>query len=1105
MEINPKSCLFTGRALRGFNFLFYIVIFLVMTMPVGQTNPIDYRYQKAFKVQNLSITDGLSQSVIKAIIQDQDGYIWLGSEDGLNRYDSYEFTIFRHDFDDSSSLHENWVISLHEDPGNGIWVGTVAGLSYYDVKTKKFLDLSAIYPEMRTYIWKMLYTDDGRFWVATTNGLFVREKDEQAFKLFRSSTDLSISIRADAIAEHKEFLYVSGDDCLHRITKSTNEMVNLCDTTALSAIERQSITVLKFQGDILWLGTIDGLFRYDLETDTLTSYFNDAEKPNSLSSNYIQDIAVDRAGKVWVATTLGLDFYDQEKSIFQHYQQQEYSAEGLSSNDVLTLMVDNQGLIWLGTYGGGVDILNPNPNQFEHLLTKGDVRKLGRNNTIHGIEKDQTHRMWFASFGGGLISFDLLTGQIERPFHDEETSFSPYVYALTIDYQHRLWVGTLDAIEVIDLDNDLKLALDVYIDGKRQESLLNVKKIYQDHRGDLWFATTAGFYQQKSIEQSNGELILHLTDLTPNMPSSFVDYERTVSTIVGDQNGHIWLGGVAGLLRYDPDNFEWYHFKFDKNNPQSLSNDNVQVIYEDSHGFLWVGTGDGLNRLVRRSENPDGFYFKRITTKNGLPNSSIYGILEDSDNKLWISTNLGIVNYVESTERLPSNSYRSLDGLSSDEFNTGAHFADNSGNLFFGSINGVTKVSPTDIIKSNQTRPLIFTKIKIGERLVDVHEVNHSEIPKVTQRTNESGIDISLANLSFDKLGTQRYRYRIKEIDEAWKYLGTRRNVFIAALPEGEYTLEAQSQLVGQEWGEPVRNLNISVEADFWKSAYAYYLMISFVIVIFIVGLAFVIRHYNNLITIVNRKMDVEVLRLKELRLDNDLLRASLFEREAELSSLQRKFQVADSKLDIEKYRDITTGFYRLNYFYEINKSSQQFDNLENSVALLTNYSGIALIEISAFVDIQSTLGVLAANELLSKISITLRQKMHSNTQIFMVKSGTFMILSDASSYQKFEDDVVNMKNLVSRSQYDVANGLTRQTEVLVSLISLSGVSIVDNQHAMNLVDSMIQWHQSIFSENDSGSYRFQLESTLIQRIKENSEFETLRLIEDKLLVAMTI
>ena len=1104
MEINPFSFLFTGGLLRFFHCSFYILVYLLITTPVGKTNPIDYRYQKAFKVQNLSITDGLSQSVIKAVIQDQDGYIWLGSEDGLNRYDSYGFTVFRHDFDDPSSLHENWVISLHEDPGNGIWVGTVAGLSYYNVKTKKFTDISAIFPQMRTYIWKMLYTDDGRFWVATTNGLFVKEKDEQDFKLFRSSADNSISIRADAMVEHKQFLYVSGNDCLHRITKSTNHMVNLCDTTALSAIDRQSITVLNFQKDILWLGTIDGLFRYDEKNDSLTAYYNDSANANSLSSNYVQDIAVDRAGKVWVATTLGLDFYDQEKSIFQHYQQQEYSAEGLSSNDVLTLMVDNQGLIWLGTYGGGVDILNPNPNQFEHLLTKGDVRKLGRNNTIHGIEKDQHHRMWFASFGGGLISFDLLTGEIDRPFNDE-SSFSPYVYALTIDYQHRLWVGTLDAMEVIDLDNDQKLDLDVYIDGKRQESFLNVKKIYQDHKGDLWFAATAGFYKQKSIEQSNGKLVLHITDLTPNMPSSFVDYERTVSTIVGDQNGHIWLGGVAGLLRYNPESFDWYHFKFDKNNPQSLSNDNVQVIYEDSHGFLWVGTGDGLNRLVRRSEDPDGFYFKRITTKNGLPNSSIYGILEDSDNKLWISTNLGIVNYVESTERLPSNSYRSLDGLSSDEFNTGAHFADNSGNLFFGSINGVTKVSPTEIIRNNQTRPLVFTKINIGERSVDVYDVNHSELPKVTQRTNESGIDISLANLSFDKLGTQRYRYRIKEIDERWKYLGTRRNVFIAALPEGEYTLEAQSQLVGQGWGEPVRKLDIVVEADFWKSAYAYYLMISLVVIVFMVGLAFVIRYYKNLLTIVNRKMDVEVLRLKELRLDSEVLRNSLFEREAELSSLQRKFQVADSKLDIEKYRDITTGFYRLNYFYKINKGNQQFDNHENAVALLSNYSAVALIEIAAFVDVQSTLGVLAANELLSKISITMRQKMHSNAQIFMVKSGTFMVLSDTANYQKFEDDVVNLKNLVARSQYDVANGLTRSTEVLISLISLSDVSIVDNEHAMNLIDSMIQWHQSLFTDNNASSYRFQLESKLIEIIKNKSEFETQRLIDDKLLVAITI
>jgi hypothetical protein len=706
--------------------------------------------------------------------------------------------------------------------------------------------------------------------------------------------------------------------------------------------------------------------------------------------------------------------------------------------------------------------------------------------------------MWFGSFGGGLISFDLMSGEILRPFHGEGSSFSPYVYSLFIDYNHMLWVGTLESMQVIDLNTDKQLELEVFVDGVQREDLMNVRRIYQDHKGVLWFGTTAGLFKLELLEKDSQRATIYLKDLTPVIPSSFTDYERTVSTITGDQLGNLWFGGIAGLVRYSPATDKWNHFKFNKDNSQSLSNDNVQVIFEDSHGFLWVGTGDGLNRLVKRSDDPSSFYFNRITTKDGLPNGSIYGILEDKDKKLWLSTNLGLVNYVGNNKKLQPNSYRSQDGLSSDEFNTGAYFSDSDGKLFFGSINGVTKVSPTNVAPKTVTRPLVFTKLSIGEREVDTQKINHQTDPVVTQHNYETGIDISLSNLSFDKLATQRYRYRIKEIDENWKYLGVRRNLFIAALPEGVYNLEVQSKLVGQSWDEPGRNLTIMVEADFWKSAYAYYLVISLTILIFILGLMLVIRHYQNVLSIVNKKMGVESLRTKELRLDNDLLNINLLEREKELSDLHRKYKVIDSKLDVEKYRDVTTGFYRLNYFYKIDQSDIEYDNFPTRSDAFSKCTGIALLEISDHIDVHNDLGPLAASELLSKVSVSIRQRMNANSQIFCVKYGMFLVLSDYPDYQSFEDDVINLKHLIRRSQYDVANGLTRTTDASISLIDVSGAEIVRKKQAISLIDSMIQWHQQLQNSDSSISHRFEVATDYLKTIDETGSVDLVSLIQQQ-------
>lgn len=1036
----------------------------------------DYRYQKAFKVQRLSLSDGLSQSVVKDVIQDSDGYVWLATEDGLNRFDSYEFKTFRHDHKNNKSLHENWVISLIEEPGYGIWVGTVSGLSFYDPEDQSFTDYTTFNPDLRTSIPSFLLDDNSVVWVASDNGLFWINRDKNEVVPFLSSTGKGLEDEITSLAESTDYIYTASSNCIHQIDKGDRGLTNLCDKQPLQFLHQAVLTVIKIHDELLWIGTSSGLYRYHLKTGVLTEYINRSTDPTSISDNTINDLLIDNNSLLWIATPKGLNLYNNNKDIFERYSQQTFAEDGLSSNDVISLYLDNQDLIWLGTYGGGVNILDPNQHQFEHLLTRTDVIDFGNNNTIHGIEKDHQQNLWLASYGGGLINYDLLTGKISRPLTDSNFIYDEYVYSLLFDHANRLWVGTLRDLIIVDVEQKKAIQTQFTIDGQPVEGIDGVTRIYEDHHGNIWIGSVNGLLKVTGIESNNGILQIELTDLTHKLPNDFSNFSTTISTIINDQYDNLWIGGYAGLVHYKVDQDEWQHFRYDKENPQSLSNDSVQVLYEDSQGFLWVGTADGLN-LVNRSElDKETLYFERITTYEGLPNNSIYGILEDQEQQLWISTTSGLVKYSHNTTNMDV--FSSIDGLSSDEFNTGAYFSDNEGKLYFGSINGITVVNHITNSSSIENKQLLFSEVKVGDRNIDIYKLNHSNKPSIKQYSDEAAIDISVVNINFDKSGTQRYRYRILGLEDKWNYLGVNRKLFIASLPEGDYQLEIESQLAGQNWSQ-VRRLDIEVKSSFWSSREAYILIALSFVILFISSLIVIARIYRSRVTKMNTKMKVERLRIKELRADNETLKHELQIKESEVNSLSKTIELDQEKLDMEKYRDATTGFYRINYLEQLDE--ENFDNHSNyeSSTVFSGYISLAVFELTDYNAIHNKLGPIAVSELLAKVSICLRQKTDSQTQIFYVKNGIFMILNGRDKWSEFRDIVINLRYQIIRSEFNVVNGVSAHSEVSLSIMDISQSDVNSKPELVSLVNLIRQSHDFYMQSNRSFAVEIQLANSV--------------------------
>ena len=1060
-------------------------------------NVQDYRYRKAFNVQRLSIDQGLSQSVVQDIIQDEYGYIWIATEDGLNRFDSYEFKVYRHDHRNQHSLHDNWVLSLAEEPGKGIWVGTFSGLTFLDHKTQRFKNYSDNNKKLRSKIQNIVRLENGDVYAASENGLFVLDRERDQFELYTSSNGQKITGDTQSIVETDEYLYVSSLDCLIRIDREKNTVFNMCDLNSLSSVKRKNISQVVVQDNSIWIATNNGLFLYDVKRDSLTSYFNRPDDVSSISSNYVQDILIDNHGALWIATVAGLDYFNQSKNVFEHYTQEYNFDEGLSAKDVQTLWFDKEQLLWLGTYSGGVNVLNPSQHKFEHILTKKDVASLGQNNTIHGLVKDKNQTLWIASFGGGLLNYNLLSGEITKPMVRSNKDLNDFIYALHVDFENRLWVASYKELTIVDPVLKVEYKTNLVVDGIRTKDLDKVKHIHQDHLGQIFIGSDIGLYKVLSNELIDDVYNIELINLSAKLPKSFTNHNQSILSIIDDRDGNYWFGGAAGVVYYEVDKDKWTHFNYEQNNPQSLSSNNVQVIHEDSQGFIWVGTDDGLNRVIRSDIDPSTFYFQRITTYEGLPNNSIYGILEDDQQSLWLSTSLGIVKYANG--QVTSDSFRKNDGLSSNEFNTKGYYSDSNGRLYFGSINGITVINNVDSKNKTTDGTISFTHLKIGDRDLDVFNINEELNPTVKQYSNEAAIDVAVASISYSKLGTQRYRYRIKELNNKWNYLGVRRNMFIAGLPEGKFTLEVQVQLSGLDWSNKIRTLNIHVEKDFWSSSQAYYLIGFVLLLVFISVFFLIVRYYKGLVSRSARKTKLESLRVKELRADNDSLTAELSEKDLSIQELNRKIEVEKRKLSVDNYRDVSSGFYRLNYFYKL-ETDDFLDEETNLGKGVEFYKTMAIIELTDFSSIYKKQGPLAAAEIESQASITIRQNSDSGIQIFQVLSGVYLILSNTENYQLFEDNMINLRYQLLRSEFSISNGLSENSDIALTLFKLQNLAFTSKRQLDVTIDLLNQVHLQLTIKDSRQCHRVIKKQYLDPKLLNTNTWQLEGLIENQVI-----
>lgn len=778
--------------------------------------------------------EGLSQSAVTSLLQDRRGFIWAGTQDGLNRYDGYGFVAYRNHPQDSASINDNWIRALCEDREGFLWIGTRdGGLNRFDPATERFIAYKHQPENPNSLSFNMvraIYEDSkGRLWIGTEGGgLNLFNKATQTFTRYQRDSKQAHSLSHNdvrALLEDQSgaiWIATFGgglnkfDERAQTFTAYQNEPNN---PNSLPDNRIRTMIQDKFEPNILWIGMEGGgLCKFDTRTNAFTRYQHDSKQPQSLSSNNVWAILQVAPKKFWIGTFQGgLCKFDAERSAFFAYRPAPDNPTSLSSMDIWTLLQDRSGVIWVGTYDGGLCKMESNQKAFGlYRHNPADSASLS-DNRVRAFFEDGKGDVWVGTDGGGISRLDRKTGKFARYDRSAHKNlFTDRVRAFCQTQDGVMWLGSYDD-GLAAFDSKSEQTLKVYRhDPNNLTSLSNdrIRAIVEDRDGALWVGTF-----------DNG---LNRFDRQTGVFTRFTQGDGSglsSNTILGlhiDKQGTLWIATLTGgLCRYDARTGNFKAYRYDKNNPRSLSSDRVYGIGELSDGRLWVGTaGGGLCLFDQATET-----FECITEVDGLPNSVVYAALDDARGNLWVSTNKGIsritptrnAREIGAENRYAFRNFDMKDGLQHDEFNGGAYLKGRDGLFYFGGINGFNRFHP-DSIRDNLFVPnVVITEFRKFNQPVKLDSAIAAK-SIIELRHNETFISFEFAALEFTNPESNQYACKLEGFDKDWIQNRTQRTINYTNLDAGTYHFRVKAANSDGIWNEEGAFVAIVIHPPFWQT-----------------------------------------------------------------------------------------------------------------------------------------------------------------------------------------------------------------------------------------------------------------------------------------------
>lgn len=737
--------------------------------------------------KHLTVEDGLSQSAVTTIFQDRKGFMWFGTQDGLNRYDGYSFKIFKNDQSNPESLTDNFIFSIYEDSLGILYVETQSGNFHkYNPSSESFTTLPKdsinLIGAAYNSVGAIFYDSSGMVW---TGGL-------------GKGTGL------------KGINSITGKE--YQFNHNPSDPASLSDDKVYS--------IYKDRRENIWVGTFNGLNKFDEKTGKFSHYKNIPGNSNSLSDNWVWPIFEDSKGFLWLGTVRGgLNRFDPQTNTFTSYVNDQSDPKSINDNFIFSIYEDRSGVIWVGTNSGGVNYFNPSLQVFEHYINKPEEKNSLSDNEVMSMLADKNGYYWIGTRNGGLDKFDYR----EKTFYNYSYNFSNpnsllsnSVQVIYEDKSGILWIGTFSSglNEFDPVTNSFKS----YVNNPDDSNSLTDNRIYsiiEDKQGFIWVGTYGGGLNR--LNRKTGKFI----NFTSNENDSASISSNSVWSLVEDNSGKLWIGTFGGGVNVlDKSSGKFIHYKNIPGDSESLIDNNIIRVFKDSKGNIWIGTTKGLS--VYSSETNK---FKNYTEKDGLTNDFIFGILEDNKGNLWISTNNGISKFNPQDETFTN--YHSEDGLQSNEFNQNAFAKDNkTGRMLFGGVNGFNIFHPDNIKGNNFLPPLVFTNYLRYNTDDDegkpIIEKGISEQEKIYITYKDNIVTLEFAALSFFNNHKNQYRYKLEGFNENWIQLGNNNKVTFTNLSPGDYNLRVIGSNNDGLWNEEGASLLITVTPPWWKTNIAY-------------------------------------------------------------------------------------------------------------------------------------------------------------------------------------------------------------------------------------------------------------------------------------------
>jgi len=742
------------------------------------------------RFSHVGISKGLSNKNVKYILQDHTGFLWVATANGLNKFDGYKYTTYKHKVNDPNSLSDDDVVDIYEDSDKTLWLGTSAGICRYMPEKDNFFVHNEVGdarvtnlmedkernlyftfgPDIYRYnrqqkifkrfsgtpsqesIQKIFVDKEGVFWAICPNRIYIVDIRT---KKFIEQKHLKLSNITDVISDGEE-TWISAQEGLFYYNRVTKRLQPYINNRAFKALIGRIFKDSKGQ---IWAGSInDGLYIIRKDRKVHSQYKNIPGDPESLSFNTITEIYEDKSHNIWLGTyNGGLNLVTERN--FETYRSNIHSKNSLSNDNIASLCEDNDGNIWIGTDGGGLNKFNPVNKQFTHYLASANNPKGISSDVITSIIKDKTGTLWMGYWDGGLDRYDKAQDKF-------------------IHYRKG---------------------------EKSGEGLLHqsVMYLYEDRRSNLWVQTLDGLML---MDRKSGKFI--------NYQAGQLDLGYYIVSMVDDREGNLWLATWAGLALLDRETKKYTFFRHNDKDPHSLSSDKTYVVMEDSRGRLWVGTANGLNLFNKKTKKFTSFY-----EEDGLPNDVIYGIVEDKQGNLWLSTDNGIIKFNPETKAVKE--FTVNDGLQGDEFKPNAYLKLKNGDFVFGGTNGITIFNPDRIKINNVKPPLVLTDFRIFNSPVPLGgdspiKTALSDVKEIVLSHKQSVITFEFAALNFISTEKNQYAYKLEGFDQEWINSGTRRRITYTNLDPGTYWFKVKASNNDGIWSDKGLSIKLVITPPFW-------------------------------------------------------------------------------------------------------------------------------------------------------------------------------------------------------------------------------------------------------------------------------------------------